>query len=125
MSDLRLDVASHDLLIENFNFSLTEDDDESVAQRLKIRLGFFLGEWFLNTNAGVPYFEKILKKHNESEKTANNVVDPIIRRVILLTGGVEAILSYESSFNRGDREYSIDFTVRSQTGEEIELTFSV
>lgn len=39
------------------------DGADRVAQQIKITLGFWKGEWFLNTQQGVPYLERILVKN--------------------------------------------------------------
>lgn len=120
MSDLRLDTTTHDLVINNFNFELTNDDDEDVAQRLKIRLLFFFGEWFLNTNFGVPYYQDILKK--QADET---LVDAIFRTHILQTPGVNSLLQYESSFDASLRKFDVEFKVKTDSLSELELLFSV
>lgn len=119
MSDLRLDVATHDLVINNFNFELTEDTDESVAQRWKIRLLFFKGEWFLNENFGIPYYQDILKKQSDL-----TIPDVIFRQHTLQTPGIEELLEYSSTFDGTLRKFDVNVKARSQTGSELVLTLS-
>ena len=66
MSDLYLDPLTHDLVLSGSDLRLT-DTDEILIQRLKIRLEFLLGEWFLNVNLGIPYTQIIF------EDGANNL----------------------------------------------------
>jgi hypothetical protein len=35
---------------------------DEFAQRLRVRLSFFKGEWFLNLDEGMPYYQLILVK---------------------------------------------------------------
>lgn len=119
MSNLKLDTATHDLVIENFNFQLTADTDESVAQNWKVRLLFFIGEWFLNENFGVPYYQEILKKQSDT-----TIVDSIIREQTLQTPGIEEIIQYNSNFDTAARRFDVEIKVRSQTDAELILTFS-
>lgn len=119
MSDLKLGTNTHDLVINNFNFELTEDTDESVAQKWKIRLLFFKGEYFLNINFGIPYFKDILKKQSDL-----TIPDVIFRDQTLLTPGIEEILEYESILNKS-RVLNVDIKVRSQTDSELFLTFTL
>ncbi len=57
-------------------------------------------------------------------KVAKSVVDSIFRRHIVITPGVEAILSFESDFDGATRTYNASFKVRSKTGEELQLEFT-
>ena len=56
--DLKLG-GNHDLDLCRLTLA---DGAERVRQQIKVTLLTFLGEWFLNTDHGVPYFEQILKK---------------------------------------------------------------
>lgn len=91
-----------------------------VAQRLTIRLRTFLGEWFLNTEYGVPYFERILRKG------VNKItVDNILREKILEEQGVLEIESFSSEFNPAARNYSCSFQVKTASGTSQPVTVSV
>ncbi|NJR73230.1 MAG: hypothetical protein HC773_05160 [Scytonema sp. CRU_2_7] len=115
--DFALDPVTHDLLFENDSLQIVTDEDQ-LAQNLKIRLQFFLGEWFLNTGVGVPFYSEILVKN---PNVAN--IDAIIKAQILDTVGVSQLLEYNSSFSNALRSYSINFTVRTIYGEQqIELS---
>lgn len=91
---------------------VTQKAPEVVAQRLTIRLRTFMGEWFVNTLYGVPYYERILKK-----QTTKTNVDNIMREQILSEPGVLEIVNFSSNLNSIAREYSCSFTVRTQEGQ--------
>ncbi len=91
-----------------------------VAQRLAIRLRTFLGEWFLNTEYGVPYFERILRKG-----VNKTTVDNILREQILEETGVLEIVSFNSEFNPSARSYSCNFQVKTASGTSQSVTVSV
>lgn len=91
-----------------------------VAQRLTIRLRTFLGEWFLNTEYGVPYFERILRKG-----VNKTTVDNILREQILEEAGVLEIVSFNSEFNPSARSYSCNFQVKTASGTSQSVTVSV
>lgn len=93
------------LTIEN----LTSDAADVVAQRLRIRLGTYLGEWFLNTAYGVSYWQRILGK-----KTTKTAVDRIFQEQILQERGVREIVSFSSTFK--NRQYEMSFRVRALDG---------
>lgn len=85
---------------------------EVVAQRLKIRLRTFFGEWFINTSYGVPYFQRILKKG--IDKTT---VDNLLREQIFEEPGVLEIVAFTSNLDNYSRSYSCSFEIRTAEGQ--------
>lgn len=105
MIDIALDPATGDLLLSDFDLSLIADISQ-VAQNLSIRLRFFLGEWFLDTTAGIPYYQYILiKAPNQIQ------VESFIKEEISNTTGVTQITAFSSSFISDSRSYNVNFQV--------------
>jgi len=71
---------------------------EALAQRLRCRYKFFLGEWFLDTRQGIPYFRDILVKNPDQ-----SLVQSIFRKATLTTPGVLAIRRFGASLVDQDR----------------------
>jgi len=84
-----------------------------VAQRLQIRLQSFLGEWFINTAYGIPYWQQLLGK--KINKTA---ADRIFQEQILSERGVREITSFSSTLK--NRIYEMSFRVRALDGSQTE-----
>ena len=95
------------LLVED----TTQPFTETIGQRLKIRLQTFLGEWFINTVYGVPYWQRIIA----IKQTSKAAADLIFQQEILKEEGVKEIVTFESTFV--NRRYSLIFSVRVVTGE--------
>ena len=74
--DLRLDSKGNIAIVDGL---------ESVRQRIIQRLLFWRGEWFLDTNAGVPYREAIFRNFR-SAGLAGAVIGEQIERVEDVTG---------------------------------------
>jgi hypothetical protein len=91
----------------------TQSRVDVVAQRLFILLRTFEGEWFLDTEYGIPYFQSILGR-----KTTKSAVDLIFQREILAENGVKELTFFESTFV--NRQYSLTFRVKVTTGDETE-----
>lgn len=99
-----------DILYDNSGPTVTQDIAEAVGQKLQIKFNTFLGEWFLNTEVGIPYFQKIL-----GHSTSKAAVDIIFREKILEEEDVLDIVLFESTLNA--RVYSMSFSVRARNGE--------
>jgi hypothetical protein len=115
VSDLLLDTTTHDLTVESFDLSLVSGID-NLVQKLKIRLLFFFGEWFLDTALGVPYYDTVLVKNPNVPQ-----IDALLKSVILATEGVTEIISYTSDYDNGLRKLSVSFEAKTIYGEN--LTF--
>lgn len=109
MSDLLQDTYG-DLTFTNNSLTFVEGADE-VVQRLRQRLRTFLGEWFLDTSLGVPYFQEILKKNPQQ-----GVVDAILKKHIVNTPGVINLLEYVFVVNTAERTSTLTFKVLSVDG---------
>jgi hypothetical protein len=114
--DILLDESTHDAIFINGETPVTEDVSFSLKQRLKIKLLTFKGEWFLDVNYGTPYFQQIFGKNRSKSST-----DIIFRELILEDKDVVTILKFESSLS-SKRTYTLSFSVKSVTGQTIEIT---
>jgi hypothetical protein len=100
-----------DLYIENGTVRLTRDLSEEVAQQLYIRLKTFLGEWFLDSSIGFPWFQSVL-----GIKVPLGIVAQIIRKLILATPGVASIQKFSIQRNGATRFALVQFTVILTSG---------
>lgn len=108
MSDLKL-TKNNDLEILNGSLVLLTNKDEWIAQRVRIRLHTYKGEWYLDKTIGVPYFQTILKKN-----TPKDLVDSIFKRVISDTAGVKNILKFSSTIS--SNTYTLTFSYTTEQG---------
>lgn len=107
--DILLDDATNDLdLSRGGDLTLTPD----VAQAIRIRLKFFRGEWFLDREQGVPWFEQIFVKNPNLEH-----VRAIFRKVIVDTPGVGDVRTVEVTYDPLTRGLSLEFEADSDYGE--------
>tara|TARA_R100000656_G_scaffold119768_1_gene93780 strand:+ start:3371 stop:3742 length:372 start_codon:yes stop_codon:yes gene_type:complete len=118
--DLLLDPVTHDIIYQNGKTLVTQSKADVVAQRLKIKLNTFLGEWFLDLDVGIPYFQQILNKvRNKS------TIDAIFQRAILEDPDVIEMISYTSDLNGRSRTFSLDFAVRVENNEIVPINFEL
>jgi len=107
--DLKLD-DTNDLVVENNELVLIDGVD-LIRQLLIQRLQTFLGEWFLDTSLGIPYYQDILKK-----TAVVSTISNILKDEILDTTGVLELQTFELDFTESSRELSLEFSVRTQEG---------
>ncbi len=108
--DLALDTQTHDLPEGGLSFVMASGD-ERVAQQLRIRLRFFLGEWFLDTTEGIPYYQQILLKNPDWD-----TVNSLIKTEVLSTPDVVELLSFKTEYAPYTRRYNIPFLVQTTYG---------
>jgi hypothetical protein len=114
MADFLLD-STHDLDLSTNDIQIVTGDS-AIKQHLKIRLQFFLGEWFLNVNIGIPYWTEIFIKNPKLI-----VIQSFFRRAILTTPGVASVDKLDLVFASSTRLLTISFTAVTDGGE---LNFS-
>lgn len=108
--DLQLD-KNGDLAISAAGSIAVIEGAERVAQQIKVTLKMFLGDWFLDTDFGVPYLESILvKTPNRAE------IESIFRARILDVPGVDSITSMSLNIDREMRQLFVSFEVDTPHG---------
>lgn len=115
MTTIKLDPVTHDLDLSSGNLELIDGVDE-IAQKLRIRYQFFLGEWFLDQRQGIPYFQKIFVKPFNKTDT-----DAILREVAETTPGIVEVNRFDSTFDGVTRGFTVALWAKSDTGEPIDF----
>mgnify|MGYP000170257016 CR=1 FL=1 len=109
MSDIRLSPGG-DIDLTNGSLNLVDGVD-AVTQLLNQRLKFFYGEWFLNLDSGIPYFEKVFQKNPNP-----SVLDSLFKRVILGTPGILRLLEFQMTLDTTKRTLAVKGKAVSTTG---------
>lgn len=109
MNNLKLD-SSHDIIIGRGAARVA--GVEQVAQLVKCRLLTVLGEWELDENIGVPWFEAIFTK---TVRPAD--IEAALANVVRTTNGVRQLISLNVNPNFRTRELSVDFVAASVFGD--------
>lgn len=118
--DLLLNTDTGDLVFVNGACPVTQHQADVVAQRLRITLYTFYGEWFLNPSVGVPYMQQIFGKVR-----SKSIVDLIFQGIISADPGVIEIVTFRSEIT-SSRGYSMTFSVRvTDNTESLPITISV
>jgi hypothetical protein len=115
-----LENEPRDLLLGLDNdLIITNDLDWSrgiaaVAQSCRIKLQMFRGEWFLDLDEGIPFWDDILGQKAEA---AIAVARQEFRAALLAIEGVLEISKLEVSFESTTRLMRITWQVRTALGE--------
>lgn len=112
MSDVKLDTDG-DVLIENGDLVLV-DGLAAIGQHVAMRLRSYKGEWFLDQNAGVPYFQEILEKGTPEAR-----IRSILQRIILDTEGITSVDSMDLDYDAAARTLVVDFQATTVSGETL------
>lgn len=84
---------------------------EALAQRLRFTLRHFRGEWDLDAEFGVPWYEQVLRKG-----VSANTLEATFKEAILSTDGVLALESFRVDHDRAARKLLVQFRVRAEGG---------
>lgn len=107
--------AYGDLVWQNGDVALTSPTasgtTDQTLQLICNRLRLYLGEWFLDTTQGTPWYQQIFV-HN----TERSAIDAALQDVILGTPGVMVLTKYQAVAYPAERRYTVTFTVTTQTG---------
>lgn len=77
-------------------------------------LQFFKGEWFLNTEEGIPYFQLIFKKGTE-----DRVILSVFRKALLLVPQAATVPLLTIVRDRAARTARVDFRVEFRDGTAV------
>lgn len=85
----------------------------AVAQAIKTRLKLLKGEWWEDTEEGLPLFQEILGKQGTKDNLY--ITDTLIKEKIIGTPNVTSITDFSSTYE--NRSYSFSCTVNTKFGE--------
>ena len=113
MINLQLD-ENGDIFTRNYGLAHISGNDQ-IAQRISTRLKLLLGEWFLDTGAGVPWFDQILVKNPNRA-----IVQGALKRTILQTPKVNELVEFDIAEDSVNRKIVIHFAVTVNDGSVVE-----
>ncbi len=100
---------------------------DGVAQAIRIRLLMVAGEWFLNLDAGMPYYERPgipATKAILAQKFNPGRVTRIFRDELLDTPGVKSVETLTVAFDGRTRTLSVAWTVTTDFGDSVSDSLS-
>jgi len=112
MTDLHLSFVGQqpDLTIRNNTLVLAEGE-EAIDQQLRLRLKFFLGEHFLDTRQGIPFFREVFTK-NPNTRLLRSIFSEAVRT----TPGIESVDFMDVVIDAPTRTLNITFVATMLDG---------
>lgn len=104
-------IPAGDLELSSTGDIVWSTGPDYIRQRLAARFQFFLGEYFLDTRQGIPYFRDVFVKFPNLE-----LIRSIFRKVILTTPGVLQLDKFELDYNDSARQLTFTFSARVEGG---------
>lgn len=107
--DLALDPSTGDVALPFVNTLQTPmvfNGADKVRQQINLTLLTFLGEWFLDTTFGVPYFTAIMVKNPSGTQ-----IRSILRAKIMDVPDVTSITQLDIAMNNAARSLTVKFGV--------------
>ena len=111
MSDLKVNLTTGDIDLTDGDFSIVSEKD-AVEQHLRSNLRAFKSEWFLDLDAGLPYYQEVFRK-NQSPV----ILDAIFKEAILKTTGVIELTEFDLKFDTVTRKLILNFAVTTADGD--------
>lgn len=87
------------------------DGMDARRQKLGMILRFFKGEWWLNRDEGIPYFESVIGKQRLA------VVRNVFRKALLTCPGAVAIPVLQLNLDGATRELAVTFEILFDDGK--------
>lgn len=110
--DIRTNVEDGKILFQNGQIFTTLNRQDSLRQRLDIRIKTQKGTWFLNLSYGIDWLGEVF-----SDNPTKSSTDALIQAEILKDSMVSEIIGFTSSVDNVTRTYRCDFKVRLVTQE--------
>lgn len=96
---------NHDVYVDPETGQLARlTDSDAVLQTVKTRLLLVQQEWFVNLDAGLPWFTELMGNNPNLFK-----IRTYIAKQIIGTDGVDKLKTLQLNFNKAERKLDIEF----------------
>ncbi len=113
--DISFDMDTYDMYLDGGDIAFATEDT-ILVQRLKAKLQFLYGEWFLDNTLGLPYTQTVFQPG-----TSETDLYSIFRSQISATDGVESIESLELNYTGNNRSLIVTFSVNDGVSATVEV----
>ena len=110
-------------IVTSGNQFLATGSAEEVAQNVRTRLRFYLGEWFLDTRIGTPWFDSDNVKGILGKGGSLSQKESAIKREILQAPGLSRMTEFKMDYDLQTRALSVQTSIISKSGETTDVEF--
>lgn len=116
-----MDLALHqnDLEIARGDIAICATDADCIAQAISIRIKTLSGEWFLDSNVGIPYFTEVFGR-----KRSERFLQQLIVSEIEATPGVKRVKDFKTVINN-ERKMNVNFRAELSGDNSIHINESM
>lgn len=116
-----IDNITKDLTLDDaFNLRFTSNIAEYTAQKIEAKLQIFKGEWYLNRDLGLPFYESFFVKNPDL-----GFINSVLITEITSVDTVDSLIRFDSVFNTGTRSYNVAFTSKLINNENLDGEFTI
>jgi len=107
MKDFCLNDTDKNLVLTNFDFCFATELEDYVSQKLRITLSIMKGEYYLDTDLGIPFIENVFVKDPNLD-----FISDLYKKTILSVEQVKEITTFELRYDKPTRRLTANFTVK-------------
>jgi hypothetical protein len=115
--DLALDPTTGDLALDAQKRLALTSGVAAKGQRLRLRLSLWRGEYVFNTNAGIPYTDRLGQKG----PVAQALLEADLRHAAATSPGIATLDTFAMTVDRATRAAAVALAARADTGEPVRL----
>lgn len=115
MKDIMLDELKYTILKKKGKMFLSRNNTEYLAQKLKIVLSFQKGEWFTDSNIGLPY----IPQEDMTKADHRALISACIQAKVNSIQGIKNITFFETNYDASQRKLQVRLICNTVEGEEI------
>lgn len=115
---MKIDFAidsNGNFLRESNGIRMTKTRIEYVAQKLQIKFRFFLGEWYLNTDLGIPYLTKMLEKGVDIA-----FIEAVFKSSIYEVPEIQELKTFSVTVEPASRKLKVNFSAKLVNTDDTE-----
>lgn len=116
MTDILLDTQENTFFKNKSKLYLCRNNLEYLQQKIRIALSFQKGEWFTDSNIGLPY----VPEFDMSKSDHRSLLTACIQSRVIAIDGIKKLLSFDTEYNDTERILYVSFMVNTVDGQEIE-----
>ena len=104
---------THDIVFED-GVLQTVSDEDYIKQKVKTLLLSIEGDFFLNTNIGLPYFDVFFVKNPDLDVIKQAVSDEVLNNDVLIKLGVTNLQFRRVNIDERKRKLSVDILIYTE-----------